>query len=253
MQQAVFENAIWASATAGELALVCVLLIKRRWTAFPAFSTLITLNALTSPVLFYLDHVNATVWYARIYWSHAVINVLLQLGVILQLLLVVLRPTGTWVRDARKQFALWGAIGAAVALGLAWLVAPPTRGIAENVEIRGDLFTSLLTCELVIAVTMASNRLGLGWKNHIMAIGQGLTIWSTIAVITDSLHSYFGELRFFWGAEDIKAAAYLVTLGYWCVQLWHEEPARQPISPELRNYILALHRRVHYDLGEAEQ
>jgi hypothetical protein len=38
--------------------------------------------------------------------------------------------------------------------------------------------------------------------------------------------------------------AYLAVLGYWMVQFWLEEPARQPISPELRAYIEDLHRHI---------
>jgi hypothetical protein len=41
---------------------------------------------------------------------------------------------------------------------------------------------------------------------------------------------------------------YVIVLGYWGVQFWLEEPARQPISPELRAYIQVLHERIEHDL-----
>jgi hypothetical protein len=164
----------------------------------------------------------------------------------------VLRPTGTWVRDARKQFLSIATAGAILALFLACLVVPPAPHPLQVWELRANLFASLLTCELVIAITSASNRLGLGWKNHVMAVGQGLMVWSMAAVIVDSVHSYFGTARFFRSADYLEEFAYLGVLGYWCVQLWRQEPARQPISPQLRKFILALHERVQYDLGEAE-
>jgi hypothetical protein len=41
---------------------------------------------------------------------------------------------------------------------------------------------------------------------------------------------------------------YLAVLGYWAVQFWQEEPARQPISPQLSAYIQDLHRRIKKDL-----
>ena len=49
----------------------------------------------------------------------------------------------------------------------------------------------------------------------------------------------------------VRVAIYLATLIYWSVRLWHEEPVRNPISPALRKYIVALHEQVHYDLGKA--
>jgi hypothetical protein len=42
--------------------------------------------------------------------------------------------------------------------------------------------------------------------------------------------------------------AYLAALGYWMVQFWLEEPVRQPISPQLRAYIQALHQQIKNDL-----
>jgi hypothetical protein len=48
----------------------------------------------------------------------------------------------------------------------------------------------------------------------------------------------------------VRSIAYLGTLGYWSVALWREEPARKPISPALRKYIVALHDQVNYDLGK---
>jgi hypothetical protein len=45
---------------------------------------------------------------------------------------------------------------------------------------------------------------------------------------------------------------YLAALGYWAVQFWLEEPARQPLSPELRAYIEALHERIKSNLDTLE-
>ena len=113
---------------------------------------------------------------------------------------------------------------------------------------RGNLFTSLVICELIAVVTRTSKSLGLGWRNHVMALGNGWTAWAVIAILVDGLHSYFGADRYFVVLEHVRMFAYLAALGYWMVQFWLEEPARQPISPELSNYIQALHRRIKLDL-----
>jgi hypothetical protein len=46
---------------------------------------------------------------------------------------------------------------------------------------------------------------------------------------------------------------YLAVLGYWIVQFWLEEPARQPIPPEFQAYLQALHQRVKNDLDTLEE
>jgi hypothetical protein len=253
MTQVMLDNFFWAAALVGEAALTVVLLRKSRWRKFPAFAALIALPIATSMVLLPFRWMTDYGWYRVIYRGYVPLNFLLQLAVVVELARIVLRPTGTWVRDARKQFVLSAAAGTLLALTLAYLVAPPAASRLESFQLRADLFTSLLICELFIAVTLASNRLGLGWKNHVMAIGHGFTAWSIVATAVDSLHSYFGARHLYDMTESIQSFMYLGVLWYWCVQLWREEPARQPISAQLRKFIVALHERVQYDLGEAEQ
>jgi hypothetical protein len=180
------------------------------------------------------------------------VDFLFQLGVVLEIARVVLRPTGTWVRDARKQFFLFGAAGVLLAAALAWMVSPPAQTALESWEVRGNLFTSLVTCELVTVMTMASNRLGLAWRSHVMALGQGLVAWATVAVLVDACHSYFGADRDFSVLEHVRMVVYLASLGYWTVQLWRPEPKRLPLSAEMQQYIVALHRQVEYDLGRVD-
>jgi hypothetical protein len=170
------------------------------------------------------------------------------LGIVFEIARIVLRPTGTWVRDARKQFILWGAVGILFAAALPYLVSPPAPFLLDRLMVRGFLFTSLVICELIAVVTRTSKSLGLGWRNHVMALGNGWTAWAVVAIMVDGLHSYFGAQRYFSQLDHMKMLAYLAALGYWVVQFWLEEPARQPISPQLRAYILDLHQKIKNDL-----
>jgi hypothetical protein len=114
--------------------------------------------------------------------------------------------------------------------------------------VRGELFTSLVVCELIAVLTRTSQSLGLGWRNHVMALGNGWTAWAVVAILVDGLHSYFGAQLHFGALEQARMVVYLMALGYWSVQFWMEEPARQPISPELSAYIQDLHRRINNNL-----
>jgi hypothetical protein len=69
-----------------------------------------------------------------------------------------------------------------------------------------------------------------------------------VAILVDGLHSFPGMQSYFTVLEYVKMSAYLVALSYWIVQFWLEEPARQPISPQLSAYIQALHKSVKNDL-----
>lgn len=248
MNLSALDYALWAANFLGEAVLFTILICRRRWKEFPVFTTLIGFEAAMSAVLYLVYMHCSQAWYARIYWSYAFSDEAMQLGVVWEIARTVMRPTGTWVRDARKQFLLWGAAGILFAAALPWLVTPPAATLLGRLQMRGNLFTSLVVCELIAVVTRTSKSLGLGWRNHVMALGNGWTAWAVVAILVDGLHSFFGSQRYFGELEHARMFAYLAALGYWMVQFWLEEPARQPISPQLRAYILALHQQIKNDL-----
>jgi hypothetical protein len=237
-----------AATSLCSIALFAVLVVRHRWREFPVFTVYVGFDTVLSLVLYALFQHGFQIWYARIYWSEALIDFVLQLGIVFEIVRIVLRPTGTWVRDAKKQFILWGAAGILFAAALPFLVTPPAATFLDRLVVRGDLFTSLVICELIAVVTRTSKNLGLGWRNHVMALGNGWTAWAVAAILVDGLHSYFGAERYFGELEHARMFVYLAALGYWTVQFWLEEPARQPISPQLSAYIQDLHRRIKNDL-----
>lgn len=245
---------IWVAGFAGLIALLAVLLIRRRWRDFPVFTAYIVFQVTWNPLLYVIyAYTHSTVgWYAHAYWSGAVLDFAFQLGIVCEVARIVMKPTGTWLRDARKQFLLGGAFGIILAGALAWLVAPPAAQGLDRLEMKGDLFAAFLVCELFLVISTTARRLGLGWRNHVMAVEFGFAGWIVVAVLTETLHGYFGRWRYFSALEYTQQFVYLGALVYWIIQLWRPEPARRPISPELRDYIASLHRQVEYDLGKLD-
>ncbi len=248
MNLSTLDLALWMTSSLANAALFAILMARRRWREFPVFTAYMGFDAALNPLLYALFQHGYGSWYARVYWSSVLIEFVLQLGVMWEIARIVLRPTGTWVRDAKRQFILWGAAGILLAAALPWLVTPPGASLLDRLVVRGFLFTGLVICELIAVLTRTSKSLGLGWRNHVMALGNGWTVWAVVAILVDGLHSYFGAQLYFTELEHVNSFVYLAVLGYWGVQFWLEEPVRQPISPELRAYIQALHQRVKNDL-----
>jgi hypothetical protein len=248
MNLSALDYVLWVANFLGEAVLFSILIYRCRWREFPVFTMFIGFDGTVNAALFLIFLRGSHVLYARIYWTYALLDFLLQLGVVWEIARIVLRPTGTWVRDAKKQFILWGVAGILIAAALPFLVSPPAASLLHRLEVRGNLFTSLVACELIAVVTRTSKSLGLGWRNHVMALGNGWTAWAVVAILVDGLHSYFGAERYFRELEHVRMFTYLAVLGYWTVQFWLEEPARQPISPQLSAYIQVLHRRIKNDL-----
>ncbi len=242
------QNALWAAGFLGHAALFAVLLFRHKVREFPVFSGLIAFQGSVTILLFLVSRYASAHSYAVCYWVTGFADYAFQVALIFELAHSVLRPTGTWVRDARRSFLLWGGAGLLLAAGLALCIGPPEARGLELWQARITWFTSLLTCELFLAMATAANRLGLVWRSPIMAIGQGLTAWAGVALLGDLAHIVWGWNRSFALFDNVLSFTYVGVLVFWIVVFLLPERQRAPVSPEMREYLLALHRRVQYDL-----
>ncbi len=251
MHSGILDNTLIVASGLCDASLCAVFLRKSRIRNYPALLAFVVADLISSP-LFYLLRSSANFkLYTQVYMAYAIASFLLQLAILYEVARHVLRPNEKWTREALKRVFLVGTLGALMALLATLLIQPEGRPSPDINQLRADVFTGLLTCELVIAMMLASGRVGLGWRNHVMAIGQGLMVWALVSSTAEGAAAYLGPQSPYLNAFYLcRVFAYLGVVSYWCISLWHEEPARKPISPAFRKYVLALHETVHYDLGK---
>ena len=246
-------NILWAGGFLGHVVLLVVLLTKGRSRYFPIFTTLIAFQAIVSILLFLISTYGNRHMYFLVYWSAAFVDYTFQIALIYEIARIVLRPTGSWISDARQSFLWLGGVGLLIAGVVAFgLGAPEARGL-DLWEERVTVFTSLLTCELFTAMIISANRLGLQWRSHVVALSQGLTLWALLTLGSNVLHVLAGWKRDFALYDGIRECAYVSALLFWIVSFWLPERERAPLSPTMEAYLLALHRRVQYDLDNAQR
>lgn len=244
-------STLWLSGPSADAVLLGTLLGKYRWRQFPAFTCAIAVDAVWVTSLFFIDPSTRSHTYTYAFISGSVLSFILQIAILVEVARHVLRQPYKWSRGALKLLAVFGVLGAIAALS-ATLVAN-RADISKWPAILDDiqLFSGLLTCEVVIAISLSAGQLGLPLRSHVLAIGQGLAAWSLLAGAVYGLETVIHPKEFaFQLMEVFRALIYPFTVLYWTVSLWHEEPARRPISPALRKYIVALHDQVQYDLGK---
>jgi hypothetical protein len=246
------DRVLWAAGFLGHVVLFTILVLRRRWREFPVFTILIGFNGLRTILLYwmYMNQHGSWAWYTRVYYSCAVLDFALQLGIMWEICRVVMRPTGTWLKDARLLFT-WGSVaGVMLAVVASWIV--PVQGVSqiEIIKARANSFNDLLICELVIVMMLTSKWLGLGFRNHVFGLALGWVGWIIGEVLFDGFHNIFvlGYRSQLYGFEEGRKLVYIGALVYWIVQFWLDEPANRVISPELREYIFDLHRRIENDL-----
>lgn len=239
---------LWAAGFIEHAALLFVLIRCGRWRTFPIFTTLIGYNALRTILLVSLwktDHISG---YSRVYDVGTFLDLAFQLGVILELARVVLKPAGTWVRDAGKRFVLYGIAGAAVAAGIAYAISPSVETSIDFWLEKGNLFSAMLTLELFAAMLFASAQLGLVGSSHVMRLGQGWAIWAIADLVAEGAYSHFGNS---WEGslfDYIRTGTYFLVVIYWIITLWRPEPKRRTLSPEMQSYLDGLQQQLQSEL-----
>ena len=243
----------WAVSFLGNLGLLFVLWHRRRAKSFPLFTALITLNVVRTIVLYFVLKLGTKENYFYTYWSLALLDTALQLGVVYEIASRVFRPVGVWARDVRDSFIWMVGLSATVALGLSWLASPPARTWRESFVTKGTLFAAALISELFVLMMALSISARLPWKTHVAKIAQGLGAYSLVSLLIETGHSYFGvgrEVRAFVFLSHIRIAAYVACVAYWAVMLWRKEQPSREMTQEMRERLFTLQRRVEYDLQD---
>lgn len=238
------ELVLWAGGFLVHAALLFVLIVRKRWRTFPIFTVLMGFNAVRTILLVTIYTYGSERTYRLAYECASFLDLALQLGIIFELARVVLKPAGTWVRDARKTFLGFGILGAAIAALIAYSIKPssPTDFWVE----KGYLFSAMLTLELFASMLFASTRLGLVGTSHVMRLGQGWALWAIADLVAEGAYSHFGQN--FAGLDYIRTGTYFCVTIYWIITLWRPEPKRRTLSPEMQAYLDGLQQQLQSDL-----
>ena len=251
MQLSTLDNVLWAVAFLGNAALLLVMLWRRRARDFPYFFSWIAFGVFDTACLFLIYRFSSQSVYAWVYWLSAFIDISIQVVVVFELANHVFRSPDSTSESMRSLVRKVGIVATLVAFGLACGVHPSAPRSLDAWEVRGNLFASLLICELFTVVIVLSQKFGFGWRSHAVGLGAGLTLWAIVSLSVDLLHGYWGAVLHFKELEHVRMFSNLAAIAFWLVTLWRDEPKRKPISPEMRDTLLHLTDKVSYDLAKA--
>lgn len=244
-----FDAALWVAGPTVNAALLIVLFVRRRLPQFSSLALWSAFSILSAGVLFWASRLGPRP-YAHLYWSAEALDALLQLAVVAQVAQIVFRPLRDGIRAKRYLLIVFAVAIALIAFLLTLSVRPPSNTLVGTLEIRGQLFTSILICSIFTIVLFFSQKLGLYWRSHVMSVGYGLTAWAVVSLALDLLHGYMGRGGHFLALEHVRMLVYLCILVYWIVALWRNEPEKEQPSAEMRDAILHVTDKVSYDLAQ---
>ena len=243
----------WAVGFLENLGLLFVLWYRRLAKSFPFFTALALLSVIRTIVLYFVLNYGTKQSYFDTYWSLAILDTMLQLGIVYEIASRVFRPVGVWARDVRGSFIWMVGLSVTVALGLSWLASPPARTWMHSFVTKGTLFAAAWMSELFVLMMALSISARLPWRTHVAKIAQGLGAYSLVSMLIETGHSYFGvggEVRTFIFLSRIRIAAYLTCVAYWAIMLWRDEQPGRAMTQEMREGIFTLQRQVEYHLHQ---
>ena len=244
MRLSLLAEVLWATGFCELLALILVLVVRRRWQSFPFFATYIVFQALETVVLYSIHRWSSSHAYFWAYWAGNILDLALQLCVVFELARIVLKPTGTWVRDARKTFFLLGVAGTLVAAAVSFGVNPTLPTTLDNWIEKGNLFSAMLVAQLFLAMGLASTRLGLAWRHHVMGIASGWMLWASVGLFVEAAYSYGGPNWHGVVLDNVLILAFQAATIYWIVNLWRPEPKARTLSPAMQSYLTGLQQHL---------
>lgn len=215
---------LWAAGFLGNSALLAVLIIRNRMRVVPWFTSWVMFHLAYSLSLFAVYRLGTKHSYAVLYWSGAFVDLLLQVGIVVEIAGFVYRRGGAWVHGATRKLVTAGVGSGIAAVVMGWAMTPAATSRLEALEARLDLGATVVITLLFTAVLMVSHQLGLSWRSFVLREGYGVAVWSVFAFITDTLHAYWRTAEHFKQLDQFQVFGYLGVLGYWITVFWLPEP-----------------------------
>lgn len=196
-----------------------------RYSLFCGVGALITII----PYLFFCPQ------YFYIYWVLTPITMLLEFGILYELLVNALKPYSALI-DLGKMLFRWAAVFLIMA---ALLTAFATTGSGTNRLVAAaqllERTVRLMQCGLLLLFLGLEKRLGLSWRTHSMSIALGLGVYAAVDLSATYLISRApAQTNAF---QMVATLVYLSATSLWAYSLAKPEPARGNVLDSPRRLI----------------
>lgn len=205
------------SAPVIELGIVVVLIARKLWHRFPAFTAYAMLHVAKLPTEFFLRHQHGNAYYSAyffFYWSTELVSAVLTYAIIYDLYGQVFRRYEGLNRLGRLLMNWVGAI-----LVLIGVIATATASGNDftrrvNAYMAVDQIYEIVRLGLILFLFMFASYFRLRWSNYMFGIAVGLAFYGSCGLAGQAILLYYGS-RAHIVADILLSAAYTCTLTIW--------------------------------------
>jgi hypothetical protein len=241
------DRLLWALGNLGQLLLLATLIFRGSYKVFPVFTGYIVWLTISDPLLMLvlaLHPSQAGFLYYRMYFVFNVIQYVIELAVLVEIALEVLRPATHIL--SRKILLVFMVIMAFVAVGAFLLTAYVNSATLAHPRTYMVVNTTMAILRLATFLLIAgcSQLLGLNWKNHVLQLTSGLAFYAVITLIVELSHSHLraspSYAANYAALDHLRIGGYLCTLYFWCYVFVKKEAPRKEFSPQMTQILVSL-------------
>jgi hypothetical protein len=236
-----------------EVLLVCVLRFAGEYKRFPIFLTSIVFVATGDLGLFFVSKYGSSSAYYQAYTIFAVVDYLLQLGVLFEIAYKVLKPAQPSM-PRRLLLGMAFVLLLSFVITLVWTL--DQNGQSKTFELvflrlqQINFSFAFLRLGFFAAITGFSQMLGITWKNHIIRLAAGLAFYSSVAVVVQLTISHLPQSNHTVYETDysllgrIQVIAYLGALVFWCWAFLQKDAPRREFTPQMERILVTISQAV---------
>ena len=234
------DSALSLAGITLETAVVALLLYRRAWRTWPIFFVYSVWTPL-SGVAEQLVFSRFAAQYFQTFIVVTGVDSLLQFCVLVELAWSVFRP----FRASLPRNTIW-FLGGLVALtgAIIWPFAqnPAFAHFPAQWQLLGRFLQtdSILRVLVFLILAGCSQLLSIGWRDRELQVATGLGFYSLIALAVTALQAHMGANQHFRNLEQLLAASYVASLGYWVLSFAQKEAERREFSPQMQGLLLAV-------------
>ncbi len=247
-----FLNVEEISLVAGLLlqAGLSLLLIRKRFVrVYPIFVIYLLLNMVEDPLSWLLGHSvgESSPAYFRFYIAVTMLDYVLQLLIVLEIGLNVVRPS-----KRSLPFPVWplALVGVLVCTIVATAFSPQVQlsslSHAGQLFLRVTLGLAVLKLLLFAALAAFAQFLGIGWKNHVLQLASGLAFYGAASLFVQMRLSHLQNIdRALYFTQYVRlnqfqSAAYNATLIFWLWAFSRNEAPRKDFTPQMQQVLVTI-------------
>ena len=244
MQALSLDSALWIAGVVGEIALLSILVARKAYRTFPIFVIWILISVLLEPVYYWLVTHLSQETYLKVFFALNFPQYLVELGVLVEIAVNVLRPVNKALPKAILYFLAVGAV--VIGIGAFFFTARLNAATLTHPRSLIVMITTMAILRLVTFLLIAalSQVLGVGWKNHVLQLASGLAFYAAVTLIVELAHSKLRAgpdyVRQFTALDHFRMLGYLCALTYWCYSFARKEAPRKEFSPQMAQLLVSI-------------